>query len=122
MNQLLLSNNLPIELFHVWMAQSSNVKQTYLNAWIIRSSSALQLNQSIHHQKRRHLCYHHQLLSLLKRQNLRKKIGQKLHLPFHQKKSLLNLSLPYQLLKMLSRSKLKSYLSQFPVNPSLLQN
>ena len=112
MNQLLLSNNLPIELFHVQMVQSLNVKQTYLNAWIIRSSSALQLNQSIHHQKRRLLYYHHQLLSLLKRQNLRKKIGQKLHLSFHQKKkSLLNLSLPYQLLKMLSRSKLKNNLS-----------
>ena len=30
------------------MVQSSNVKQTYLNAWMIRSSSALLSNQSIH--------------------------------------------------------------------------
>ena len=92
------------------MAQSSNAKQTYLNAWITQSFSAHQLNQSIHHQKRSHLCYHNQLLSLLKSQSLKKKISKKSLLFSHQKKkNLLNLLLPYLLLKMLLRLKLKRF-------------
>ena len=125
MNQLLLSIILPIELLHVWMAQSSNVKQTQLNAWITQSFSAHQLNQSFHHQRRSHLCYHHQLLSLLKRQSLMKKISKKSFLSIHQKKkNLLNLLLPYRLLKMLLRLKLKRFrksLSLFQKYSSLSQ-
>ena len=108
------------------MAQSSNVKQTYLNAWITQSFSAHQLNQSSHHQKRSHLCYPHQLLSLLKRQSLTKKTSKKSLMSFHQKKkNLLNLLLPYRLLKMLLRLKLKRFqksLNLFQKYSSLPQN